>query len=59
MMTVEEIQKMVNRKSSLTLEEKQTLADAMLENPEAKKIVIAGFLAQGNYGVATELMFSK
>ena len=57
-MTVDEINELVKRKHELTAEELDALVQAMLDNPEAKEILVRGAFRQGNYGLVAELLLS-
>lgn len=57
-MTVEEINAQVMRKHELSAEELDVLVLAMLENPEAKEILVRGAFRQNNYGLLAELLFA-
>ncbi|RPI84280.1 MAG: hypothetical protein EHM34_03890 [Nitrosopumilales archaeon] len=58
MMTVEQIQEMVDRKDTLSPEEKHVLVKAMLANPKAKEILLSGALAQDNLELFIEIMLA-
>jgi len=57
-MTVDEINELVKRKHELTAEELDALVQAMLDNPEAKEILVRGAFRMENYGLVAELLLT-
>lgn len=58
-MSIEEINNMCAKRDSLTLEEKEILSKAILENEEARAIALKGALHENNMPLATYLALKK
>jgi len=57
MKTLAEINELIDRLNSMTDQEKQALADSIMENPEAREIASRGAFMNGNFPLFIDLRF--